>query len=57
VVVDGSGSCLLVACGTNNIENETNDYFELVNTPLIQTTVGELYSSSLVHYFNLNVLG
>lgn len=57
MVVDGSGSCLLVACGTNNIENETNDYFELVNTPLIQTTVGELYSSSLVHYFNLNVLG
>ena len=55
--MDGSGPCLLVACGTNSIENVTNDYFELVNTPLIQTTVGELCSSSSAHYYNLNVSG
>jgi hypothetical protein len=55
--VDGSGSCLLVACGTNSIENVTNGYFELVNTPLIQTTVGELCCDSSARYYNLNVSG
>ena len=57
MVVDGSASCLLVACGTNSIENVTNDYFELHNIHLIQTTVGELRSNSSTHYFNVNVSG
>jgi hypothetical protein len=39
------------------LKNVTNDYFELVNTPLIQTTVGELCSNSSAHYLNLNVSG